>query len=498
MQQRDHETSTKKRTRRSKKSHRGMAALKRLGGEQNMRKGNRRRSRREAHKLQLKLPSKQVKPEVEFQSGVATTKRKAGCALRERLNFCVLDTTGMAVPSCAHGPCLLFGRRSTSGEIAERFFGCAVYRSNICDFRLPLEDTSGVASSSLQRGPISCKETPKFHYGKIRKSVNRLVASGASLYYCADCNDAVSVPHKDPVVGPLKYAAFRRPTHLIKAVLDDGGEAQYWFIRDCLHVIANALTKNGCDGVLCIGVPTLFEHFRCTAQRRASIKSFLLDLDSRFSAFYLSSQFAQFSMLTNYFYDPASSAKLKAFLTSVNHLAIVCDPPFRVIVEPLFTAINQIKQTFEKLHFKEGCQANLLLVLPVFVAKHVKQCQSGMEIVDYKVCYTNHSKYTKAEKSVVRIFTDFPLSSFVLPSESGYRFCEMCERYVSAENRHCGLCGICPSKDGSPYHHCDLCNRCVKDSYRHCRACKRCHLVGRCLLYTNSLSNEETVGDSYI
>ncbi|VDM50752.1 unnamed protein product [Toxocara canis] len=164
MQQRDHETSTKKRTRRSKKSHRGMAALKRLGG-----------------------------------------------------------------------PCLLFGRRSTSGEIAERFFGCAVYRSNICDFRLPLEDTSGVASSSLQRGPISCKETPKFHYGKIRKSVNRLVASGASLYYCADCNDAVSVPHKDPVVGPLKHAAFRRPTHLIKAVLDDGGEAVIILSTPCFY-----------------------------------------------------------------------------------------------------------------------------------------------------------------------------------------------------------------------------------------------------------------------
>ncbi|VDM50216.1 unnamed protein product [Toxocara canis] len=146
-----------------------------------------------------------------------------------------------------------------------------------------------------------------------------------------------------------------------------------------------------------------------------------ISIPDLFSAFYLSSQFAQFSMLTNYFYDPASSAKLKAFLTSVNHLAIVCDPPFRVIVEPLFRTINEIKRAFEKLHFKEGCQANLLLVLPVFVAKHVKQCQSGMEIVDYKVCYTNHSKYTKAEKSVVRIFTDFPLSSFVLPSESGYR-----------------------------------------------------------------------------
>lgn len=57
---------------------------------------------------------------------------------------------------------------------------------------------------------------------------------------------------------------------------------QYWFTSESVNVIANALITNRCDGVLCIGAPTLFEHFRCSAQRRMSMKSFLLDFDCRF------------------------------------------------------------------------------------------------------------------------------------------------------------------------------------------------------------------------
>uniref|UniRef100_F1L6A2 Zinc finger CCHC domain-containing protein 4 n=1 Tax=Ascaris suum TaxID=6253 RepID=F1L6A2_ASCSU len=464
----------KKRSRRSKKAHRSMALLKWTDGGPNLRKEASRRSRREARVLKVQEDHSATRHRLELMHEKPTMQ----CSFRQRLNFCVLDTSGMQVPNCPHGPCLLFGRSSTSGEIIERFFGCAVYRSERCNFNCAVDNSTNGTPSSSQRTHI--KQT-KVQYGKIRKSVNRLVASGVDLYYCGVCNDAVSLPHRDPVVGPLRRVAFRRPTRLINAVVDDNGEAQYWFTSESVNVIANALITNRCDGVLCIGAPTLFEHFRCSAQRRMSMKSFLLDFDCRFASFYQSSQFAQFSMLTNYFYDPASVPKFDAFLISVNHLAIVCDPPFGVIIRSLFTTIDELRRKFKNLHQGDLCRVNLLIILPIFVAKHVKHCDQQMEMVDYKVCYRNHSKYAKAEKSIVRIFTDFPLSRFILPSRCGYRFCEMCERYVSSENRHCGLCGVCPSKDGSPYHHCDRCNRCVKNTYRHCEECARCHLKGRCL-----------------
>uniref|UniRef100_A0A915BHB5 CTCHY-type domain-containing protein n=1 Tax=Parascaris univalens TaxID=6257 RepID=A0A915BHB5_PARUN len=464
----------KKRSRHCKKAHRSMSSLKWTYNRRHLRKDANRRSRREARELKVQNENSATQLRLEMTDN----KSSMQYSFRQRLNFCVFDTSGVQVPNCPHGPCLLFGRSSTSGEIIERFFGCAVYRSERCNFIYVLGDSTNGTPSSSQQTHI--KQT-KVQYGRIRKSVNRLVASGVELHYCGVCNDAVSLPHRDPVVGPLRRVAFRRPTHLISAVVDDNGEAQYWFASESVSVIANALITNRCDGVLCIGAPTLFEHFRCSAQRRMSMKSFLLDFDCRFASFYQSSQFAQFSMLTNYFYDPASVQKFDAFLMSVNHLAIVCDPPFGVIVRPLFTTIDELRRKFKKLHQGDLCEVNLLVILPIFVAKHVKHCDEQMEMVDYKVCYRNHPKYAKREKSVVRIFTDFPLNKFVLPSQCGYRFCEMCERYVSIENRHCGLCGICPSKDGSPYHHCDHCNRCVKNTYRHCEKCTRCHLKGRCL-----------------
>lgn len=39
-----------------------------------------------------------------------------------------------------------------------------------------------------------------------------------------------------------------------------------------------------------------------------------------------------------------------------------------------------------------------------------------------KVTYTNHKTYGKADKSIVRIFTDFPANSFELPTHLGYRY----------------------------------------------------------------------------
>ncbi|VDK20484.1 unnamed protein product [Anisakis simplex] len=164
---------------------------------------------------------------------------------------------------------------------------------------------------------------------------------------------------------------------------------------------------------------------------RMEFKSFLLDIDARMMPFYLSKQFAQFSMLTGHFYDSNSTKKLESFLKSVKNLIIVCDPPFGIMVEALFRTIRQLKDKFLDVHQK--------------LVESVR----------------------------------------IVPNDLFCRFCEMCERYVANENRHCGLCGICPSKvifqDGTSYRHCARCNRCVKCKYLHCSKCGRCHLAGRCL-----------------
>ncbi|VDK21735.1 unnamed protein product [Anisakis simplex] len=207
--------------------------------------------------------------------------------LRERQNFCVLDSNDEAnfvgsPPSCSHGPCLLFGRRSDSGDLVESFFGCAVYRSDRgCNFRMPLKGQPQHNSDSIKKSGIDFSNTkqrvsaspvhkhrllseshsrestsefssiddekktsivnkPKFIYGIIRKHVNQLIAIGVPLYYCGYCNDAVRIPHKHPVVGPLRRHHFRKPSGLLKAITEDDGEAVSTSVVQCISIFCHA------------------------------------------------------------------------------------------------------------------------------------------------------------------------------------------------------------------------------------------------------------------
>lgn len=48
--------------------------------------------------------------------------------------------------------------------------------------------------------------------------------------------------------------------------------------------------------------------------------------------------------------------------------------------------------------------------------------------------------------SIVRIFTNFSPSKFILPVSEGYKYCKICNRWVYNENRHCYKCCACTSK----------------------------------------------------
>lgn len=101
-------------------------------------------------------------------------------------------------------------------------------------------------------------------------------------------------------------------------------------------------------------------------------------------------------------------------------------------------------------------------------------------MLDYQVDYDNHALYkhgkTGRKQSPVRIFTNIPPNKIILPSEEGYRFCSLCQRYVSRENQHCVHCNSCTSKDGRKWSHCFFCKKCVKPSWIHCNTCNRCAL----------------------
>ncbi|XP_036056236.1 rRNA N6-adenosine-methyltransferase ZCCHC4 [Onychomys torridus] len=108
----------------------------------------------------------------------------------------------------------------------------------------------------------------------------------------------------------------------------------------------------------------------------------------------------------------------------------------------------------------------------------LNQCAGN--IMEARVDYDNHTLYKHGKRgrkqSPVRIFTNIPPNKIILPAEEGYRFCSLCQRYVSLENQHCMHCNSCTSKDGRKWSHCFLCQKCVKPSWVHCSTCNRCAL----------------------
>ena len=103
----------------------------------------------------------------------------------------------------------------------------------------------------------------------------------------------------------------------------------------------------------------------------------------------------------------------------------------------------------------------------------------SLKMMDYRVGYTNHRTYHARGKkssrgSPVRIFTNVAPRQFKLPASEGYSFCQKCARYVHKENKHCDLCGTCPSIDGRTWVHCNLCGKCGKPGRVHCNTCNHC------------------------
>ncbi|EMP37381.1 Zinc finger CCHC domain-containing protein 4 [Chelonia mydas] len=116
-------------------------------------------------------------------------------------------------------------------------------------------------------------------------------------------------------------------------------------------------------------------------------------------------------------------------------------------------------------------------IFPYFFESRILEFFPSFTMMDYQVDYDNHALYkhgkTGRKQSPVRIFTNISPSMIVLPVEEGYRFCSVCQRYVSLGNQHCEICNSCTSKGaqyvrlsvdlgyGSAWIHCNTCNRCA-------------------------------------
>lgn len=218
------------------------------------------------------------------------------------------------------------------------------------------------------------------------------------------------------------------------------------------------------------------------------IKSVLLDLDTRFYSFFNrndETDYFHYNMFNNHFFaGPDAQLKFQQFLC-VNNSAngnekccIFTDPPFGCRTEPLAYTLQSLCKTYRQLNRTHDI-LSIFWVYPYFMEPYIVSMLPAMEMLDYKVNYTNHETYHSGENgrkygSPVRLFTNVDTTHIQFPQTEAYRRCKKCKKWVANENTHCNRCQRCPSKNGSTYVHCNLCDVCVKPTYKHCNNCWRC------------------------
>lgn len=235
--------------------------------------------------------------------------------------------------------------------------------------------------------------------------------------------------------------------------------------------------------IVCIGAPRLHEMLKFNYSK-LKIKSILLDLDTRFYSFHNrndETDFFHYNMFNNHFFAGIEAeSKFHQFLRNDRNdrCCIFTDPPFGCRTEPLVFTLQTLSQTYSQINGSHDILP-IFWVFPYFMEVYITKLMPEMEMLDYKVDYTNHETYHSGQNgrkqgSPVRLFTNVPLYLIELPVTEGYRLCKKCKKWVARENRHCDRCKKCPSKNGATYVHCNLCEVCVKPTYKHCNNCWRC------------------------
>ncbi|XP_028621112.1 rRNA N6-adenosine-methyltransferase ZCCHC4 isoform X2 [Grammomys surdaster] len=311
-------------------------------------------------------------------------------------------------PLCPHGPTLLFVKVSQGKEETRKFYACSACRDRKdCNFFQWEDEKLSEARLAAREIHNQRCQPPLSRAQCIERYLSFIQLPLTQRKFCQSCQQLL-LPADwrehggHQLTADISITQLGRPSQLLYPLENKKTHAQYLFADRSCQFLAGLLATLGFRRVLCVGAPRLHEQIRLTAPgEKSNMRSLLLDIDFRYSQFYLEESFCRYNMFNHHFFDG-------------------------------------------------------------------------------KVDYDNHALYkhgkTGRKQSPVRIFTNIPPNKIILPSEEGYRFCPLCQRYVSRENQHCVHCNSCTSKDGRKWSHCFLCKKCVKPSWIHCDTCNRCAL----------------------
>lgn len=406
------------------------------------------------------------------------------------LNVDVILTSNIAnVPSCPHGPTLLF-ERFVKGVGSRQFFACSAYRDRKqCRFFRWADDMKGKYGSLHSENDTGGKNQlchPDLHkrfllFKKLPHSKRTLCCTCSLLLLPAEI-DAHNNPTHHTLKTGITHEDLRRPSTLFSPQENNKTLAQYLFSESTVDFILSSIESLSFSHVLCIGAPRIHEAVTLRQKEgQITLTSLLLDLDTRYAQVYSQKKLCIYNMFNHHFFDSRGEQIFKSFLTDGGKgVVLLTDPPFGGMVEALVATFCKIDQTWKDLS-KTDASLPILWFFPYFMERRITDCMPSLTMLDYKVDYENHTLFNtkdgkKKKGSPVRIFTNISPTSLPLSAADGYWYCGVCDRYSASENKHCDSCQSCTSKDGTTYVHCNLCKRCVKPSRVHCSTCNVCDL----------------------
>ncbi|KAI7796708.1 rRNA N6-adenosine-methyltransferase ZCCHC4 isoform X1 [Triplophysa rosa] len=416
------------------------------------------------------------------------------------MNSDIVDSGGIEVviqnemdktaPRCVHGPTLLFEKKGNKGR---RFYACSACRDRKdCNF-FQWEDEKISEERMLAREEQIRSKMPPFSHNEYCSRFREFVSLPLEQRrFCVDCQLLIfpeewqtHEKHKR-LSEDVTAQRLRRPSLLLCPLENKKSNAQYLFADRSCHFLLDMLAGLGFQKVLCVGTPRLHEcvKLRNMDDKRHTMQSLLLDIDYRYCQFYGQDEFCHYNMFNHHFFEKEVVKHYEDFLCEEGgaKVVMVTDPPFGGLVKPLADSFMRISVSWKNRQNKDSGAAELpmIWIFPYFFESRILECFPSFSMLDYQVDYDNHPLYkhgkTGRKQSPVRLFTNLSPKDIILPADEGYRFCSVCERYVSADNKHCTRCNTCPSKDGREWRHCDECRRCVKPTWRHCSSCGHCAL----------------------
>nr|XP_019599472.1 PREDICTED: zinc finger CCHC domain-containing protein 4 isoform X1 [Rhinolophus sinicus] len=394
-------------------------------------------------------------------------------------------------PLCPHGPTLLFVKVSHGKEETRRFYACSACRDRKdCNFfQWEDEKLSGARLAAREALNRRC-QPPLSRVQCVERYVKFIELPLSQRKFCQTCQQLLLPDDwekhcEHQALGDISIAQLKRPSQLLYPLENKKTHAQYLFADRSCQFLVDLLSTLGFRRVLCVGTPRLHELIRLKASgdKKSNMKSLLLDIDFRYSQFYMEDSFCHYNMFNHHFFDgQAALAVCRTFLQEDKGegVIMVTDPPFGGLVEPLAVTFKKLIAMWKEGQSQDNKELPIFWIFPYFFESRICQFFPSFCMLDYQVDYDNHALYkhgkTGRKQSPVRIFTNIPPNKIILPVEEGYRFCPLCQRYVSLENQHCEHCNFCTSKDGRKWNHCFLCKKCVKPSWIHCSICNHCAL----------------------